>query len=131
MTGFAHIFAIALLAALASVAPASGDDIASPVGQWEVSTGESRYRISYCGDEKELCAVLTWLREDARTKDNLALINDYVVRGARHEGGASWSGEVTFDGNTYLASMTLVSEDLIRVNSCAGLLCQSYELRRR
>jgi uncharacterized protein (DUF2147 family) len=131
MIATARLLAVALLLAVPGAAPVLAGDVASPVGQWEVSTGESRYRISYCGDEQELCAVLTWLREDARTKNNVALLNDYVVRGAEHDGGASWKGEVTFDGNTYDASMTMVSDDVMKVNSCAGLLCQSYELRRR
>lgn len=131
MTGLVRIFAFALLAALPVVVPAAGADVASPVGQWEVSTGESRYKISYCGDNQEICAVLTWLREDVRTADNLALLNTYVVRRARHEGGASWTGDVTFEGQTYEGSMTLVSSNVMRVNSCMAILCQSYELRRR
>src|SRR3569833_879420 len=41
---------------------------ASPVGQWQVTTGEARYAVSSCGSG--LCAKLVWLRSDAKTKEN-------------------------------------------------------------
>jgi uncharacterized protein (DUF2147 family) len=130
MTGLARIFAVALLVALPAAASVQAGDIVSPVGQWEVSTGESRYRISYCGEQQELCAVLTWLREDVRSADNLALLDSYVVRGARHEGGGNWSGEVIFEGQTHAGTMTLLSANAMRVVCCVAILCKSYELNR-
>lgn len=109
---------------------ALGADRLDPVGEWEVESGEARYRINYCG-EKQICAILTWLREDARTAENLAMLNSRVGRGENSEGGRSWDGEVRFNGQTYSASMTLLSNDVMRVNGCTGVLCRSYELRRR
>ena len=102
----------------------------SPVGQWEVTTGESRYRISYCGEGKQVCAKLTWLRADARTKENLALLNKTVVRGAPADAN-SWRGKIIYGGQSYDSTVTLVSNNSMRFNSCSGIFCQSFELKRR
>ncbi len=111
--------------------PLGATDPLSPVGYWELATGESRYRISYCGTHNELCAELIWLREDARTDANVALMDRHVVYRASYDGGSSWSGLIAFSGRTYVATMTLVSKDAMQVSSCSGLLCQTYKLRRR
>jgi uncharacterized protein (DUF2147 family) len=103
----------------------------SPVGRWEVTTGESRFDVVYCGDGKELCAVLVWLRPDARTEENLAQLHKYVVRKARPEDDkTTWTGEVLFDGKSYRGTMTLISNNRMSVHSCMGLLCDTFELAR-
>lgn len=102
----------------------------TPLGQWEVSTGESRYRVSACGKSgEELCARLTWLREDARTDENLALLNKTIVRG-RPADENKWTGTVLYDGHTYEATVTLTSSNSMKVHSCSGMFCQSFELKR-
>ena len=63
---------------------------ASPLGRWEITTGEARYSVSGCGGM--LCAKLVWLRDDARTEENLALLNHYLVRGARPQGAGGRAG---------------------------------------
>jgi uncharacterized protein (DUF2147 family) len=111
------------------ISPAFAADL-SPVGQWEVTTGESRYRITNCGEGgQELCAKLTWLRDDAKTDENIALLNRTVVRGAPAEVN-KWKGTVVYDGENYDATVTLVSEDSMRVNGCSGVFCRSFELNR-
>jgi uncharacterized protein (DUF2147 family) len=102
----------------------------NPTGQWEVSTGESRYRISYCGDGHDLCARLTWLREDAKTDDNLALLNRYVVEHAKPGDPNTWVGTMQFDGSTYEATARLISTDAMELKSCSGVLCRSFTLNR-
>ena len=103
----------------------------SPVGRWEVTTGESRFDVIYCGDGKELCAVLVWLRPDARTDENLALLHKYVVNKARREGDTTWIGEVLFEGRSYNGTITLISKNRMSVHSCMGMLCDTFELARR
>ncbi len=117
----------AIFAAGLTVATAADND---PTGQWEVTTGESRYRISYCGDGNELCARLTWLRDDARTDENLALLDRYVVQEARPDEGNSWVGTMQYDGETYVATARLLSSDAMELKSCSGVFCRSFTLRR-
>lgn len=103
---------------------------ATPVGSWEVTTGEARYKVTACGDGGQLCAKLIWLSEAERTDKNLAVLNEYVVRGAQPSGANSWSGNVIFDGRTYEGTMTLVSKNYMTLKGCSGILCQTYQLTR-
>jgi uncharacterized protein (DUF2147 family) len=101
---------------------------ASPVGQWQVVTGEARYTVTNCGGG--LCAKLVWLRSDAKTDENLALLNHYVVKGARPAGTGTWNGNVTFNGHSYAGTMQLVSKNYMTLKGCAGVLCQTYQFSR-
>ena len=116
--------------AILSIGPslAVAASAASPVGQWQVTTGEARYAVSPCGSG--LCAKLVWLRSDARTKDNLALLNKYVVRGAQPAGNGTWTGNLTMNGNSYAGTMQLVSKNYMTLKGCSGVLCQTYQFTR-
>ncbi|HVX74297.1 MAG TPA: DUF2147 domain-containing protein [Devosia sp.] len=129
MTRFLSWIAAAALAIL-SVGPTFAAASASPVGQWQVTTGEARYTVTSCGGGGQLCAKLVWLRSDARSQDNLALLNKYVVRGAQPTGNGTWAGNVTFNGNSYAGTMKLVSKNFMTLKGCSGILCQTYEFTR-
>jgi uncharacterized protein (DUF2147 family) len=116
------------LAALSTSAMAGG---ASPVGSWQVTTGDARYNVLACGDNGALlCAKLVWLAPEKRTAENLALLNTYVVRGATPEGGNRWSGNVVFEGHSYDGTVTMVSQNALTLRGCAGILCKTYEFTR-
>jgi uncharacterized protein (DUF2147 family) len=117
--------AFAALSTAPALALAAG---ASPVGTWQVTTGEARYNVTSCGGA--LCAKLVWLRSDARTPENVALLDHYVVQGARSQGGGQWSGKVNFNGNSYAGTMTLVSKNYMTLKGCSGILCQTYQFTR-
>lgn len=116
------------LAAL-SAAPALAAS-ATPVGSWEVTTGEARYKITACGEAGHLCAKLVWLREDQRTDENLAVLNKYVVRGAQPASDNKWKGNVLFEGKSYDGTLTVVSKNYLTLKGCSGILCQTYQLTR-
>jgi uncharacterized protein (DUF2147 family) len=116
------------LAALSAVPALAAP--ATPVGSWEVTSGEARYRVTACGDAGELCAKLVWLRDDQRTAENLAVLNKYVVRGAEQTDGNEWQGAVVFDGKAYEGTMTLRSTNYMTLKGCSGILCQTYQLTR-
>ena len=115
--------------ALCAAAPAFAQDL-TPVGTWQTTTGESRYAVSYCGDGTELCAKLTWLREDAKTPENLALLNKYVVQGAQPTAQNKWRGTVKYDGHTVSGSVTLVNEDRLSLSGCKLIACQKVDFVR-
>ena len=118
---------LAFALALTAVSPvlAAG---ASPIGRWQVTTGEARYSVVACGGT--LCAKLVWLRNDARTDDNLAMLNHYVVRGAKPQGDGKWSGSLVVKGNSYDGTMTMVSKNFMRLDACSGFICLTYEFTR-
>ena len=119
--------ALAVLATGLAAGPALAAD---PTGTWQSASGESRYHVSYCGDGAELCAKLTWLREDARTAENLAYLNRYVVIGAVASGDNQWKGHVRYDGDTFAGSVTMVSADALSLRGCKGMFCQTMDFTR-
>lgn len=124
----AHKLAAAVLAAGLAAAPTLAAD---PTGNWQSSTGESRYKVSYCGDGTQLCAKLTWLRDDARTRENLAYLGRFVVRGAEATSENSWVGKVAYAGDVYDGSVTLVGDDALRLKGCQGMFCKSMNFVRQ
>ncbi len=117
---------LALAALVSPIVAAS----ATPVGDWQLSTGESRFEISACG-ENTLCAKLTWLSDEARSDDSLnALLDDYVMQGATPSGVNTWSGTVNYDGDTYSGKLTMVDADSMRLHGCKGIFCKTMELER-
>ena len=119
--------ALGLAALSAAPALAAG---ATPVGSWEVTSGEARYKVTSCGDNDQLCAELIWLRSDQRTDENLAVLNTYIVRGAERAAPNKWAGNVTFDGREYDGTLTMVSKNFMKLKGCSGILCQTYDLTR-
>jgi uncharacterized protein (DUF2147 family) len=123
------IFSSIFVAAALVAAPTIAQDT-SPVGIWEIDSGESRYQVETCGDGTQLCAKLVWLRDDARTAENLAYLDTYVVEGARFNGANAWQGQVNYEGDTFDGRLTMVDADTIRLNGCKGIFCKSMELER-
>ncbi|MCR6673337.1 DUF2147 domain-containing protein [Devosia ginsengisoli] len=119
----------AAVLALCAAAPAFAQDL-TPVGTWQTTTGESRYAVSYCGDGTELCAKLTWLRKDAQTPENLALLNQYVVQGAQATAENKWRGTVKYEGHTVSGSVTLVNESRLSLQGCKLIACQKVDFVR-
>ena len=122
--------ALAGLFTLAISAPTIASTASSPVGTWQISTGESRYKVSVCGEGAQLCAKLVWLRADAKTPENLQLLNQYVVRGAQPIAPNKWSGSVQVDGETLQGSLTQVNANLLSLKGCKGIFCKSVQLTR-
>lgn|GEM_PF-998406 len=118
----------AIAVATLSVSPVTSGEV-SPVGTWQSSTGESRYEVSLCGSDK-LCARLTWLRSDARTAENMAYLNKYIVRGARPVSENKWRGTIDYAGEKIGGSVTLVNADRMRLNACMLIACQSVDFHR-
>ncbi|MDR3475290.1 MAG: DUF2147 domain-containing protein [Devosia sp.] len=124
----AAAFAIAL-----SVAPAIANSTVkplSPVGAWELASGESKFKVTLCGDGTQLCAQLTWLRDDARSPDNMSLLNKYVLMNARMALTNKWRGEAQYMGETVKGTITMVDPDTMTLDGCKGALCKQFELKR-
>jgi len=120
--------AAAALALLAT--PTLAADIAkSPVGVWQTEQGDARFRVSLCGDGKQLCAKLTWLRQDVRSAENLRYLNKYVVQGAMPVQANKWRGTVSYNGETLSGSVTLAG-DVMSLQGCKGIFCQSMSFQR-
>ncbi len=102
----------------------------SPAGTWQTTTGESRFEITLCGDDTEVCAQLIWLRDDARTPENLPYLNQYVLLGAKRALENKWRGQAEYLGEIVKGTLTMVDGDTLTINGCKGALCQKFELSR-
>ncbi len=102
----------------------------SPAGLWQTTGGESRFEISLCGDGTQVCAKLVWLRQDARTTDNLPYLNKYILMGAKRALENKWRGSAEYMGETVKGTLTLVDADTLTINGCRGALCQKVKLTR-
>ena len=122
------IAAAAFVSAALTLTPAFAAQ--SPAGTWQTVSGESRFEVTLCGDGTEVCAKLVWLREDARTPENLPYLNSYVLMGAKRALENKWRGSAEYMGETVKGTLTLVDGDTITINGCKGALCQKFELTR-
>ncbi len=125
--------AFALAAVPAFTAPVRAGQIpasVTPAGQWETDSGESRYEIKFCGDGTQICATLTWLREDVRTPENMAYLNKQVVTGAKKTAPVKWEGKVVYQGDTYSGALTMLGSNRMRMAGCKGIACESMIFNR-
>ena len=102
----------------------------SPAGTWQTTSGESRFEVTLCGDGTQVCAQLVWLRDDARTSENLQYLNQYVLIGAKRAVENKWRGQAEYLGEVVKGTLTLVDGDTMTINGCKGALCQKFELNR-
>jgi uncharacterized protein (DUF2147 family) len=121
--------AAATLATLIAATPLTAS-AADPTGTWQTTTGESRYRVSYCGDGTQLCAKLTWLRKDARTAENLAYLNRYVVKGAAPAAANQWQGQVNYAGDSFAGNLTMTGSNSLKLSGCKGVFCKTMNFQR-
>lgn len=120
--------AAAIVVTALAIAPAFAAQ--SPAGTWQTVSGESRFEVTLCGDGTEVCAKLVWLRDDARTAENLSYLNSYVLKGAKRTLENKWRGSAEYMGEVVRGTLTLVDGNTITINGCKGALCQKFELTR-
>ncbi|HEV7276129.1 MAG TPA: DUF2147 domain-containing protein [Devosiaceae bacterium] len=120
-------FAAAALALGLAATPALAAD---PTGTWQSTTGESRYKVSFCGEGGQLCAQLTWLRDDAKTPETLPYLGKHVMQGAVPTAANRWKGSLSYNGDTYKGSVTMVDANALTLKGCDGIFCKSMNFVR-
>ncbi len=100
--------------------PALAAPTFNPEGAWEPGGKDMLYNVYLCGDGTQLCAKLTWLRSDARTAENLAYLNRYVVKGAAPAAANQWQGQVNYAGDSFAGNLTLTGSNSLRLSGCKG-----------
>jgi uncharacterized protein (DUF2147 family) len=142
-----HAFAAAMgLLIAAALIPTSQSQAASadPTGIWrKADQGErpGKMELFWCGTSKKLlCAKIVWLQNplDSRGRPLHDIRNENpsmrdrpilglpIFNGLTPTGPATWNGKIynPEDGNTYSATLTLVSRNQINLKGCkAWLLC--------
>jgi len=141
-----HVISAAIgIATAAALVPLSATQAAAadPTGIWQKSEqGErpGKFEIFRCGSGKRyLCAKIVWLKdplykgkplhdirnENPRLRDR-PILGLPMINGMAQVGANQWKGNIynPEDGNTYSATLTLVSRNQINLRGCKGwILC--------
>ncbi|KKC39558.1 hypothetical protein WH87_05075 [Devosia epidermidihirudinis] len=125
-------WATALLIASVSV-PSFAQDAApafDPKGSFVDSYGTS-FDFKLCGDSgTDLCGVLTTLKGESATPENLAFVGKQVMQ-AKQSAPNQWKGALSAGGISADATVTQVSPDTIEIQGCrAVVLCQTLAYNR-
>ncbi|MDR3475630.1 MAG: DUF2147 domain-containing protein [Devosia sp.] len=130
MPNFTRLATATLLLGLMATPVLAAGIKTSPAGSWQSSDGQARVRVTLCGDGTQLCATLTAVSGEARTPQNLQLLNSYVVERAQLADTNTWQGTVHFNGQTASGQITLISASTITVSGCQLGMCKTFEFRR-
>ena len=126
-----------VLAALA--AATSTSFAADPTGTWLSQDGDSKIKITHCG--QAICGNLAWLKQpndangkpklDANNPDagkrNRPVLGIPIIHGMRPDGADKWSGQVynAEDGKTYSGSFTLAGANKAEIKGCVAIICKT------
>jgi hypothetical protein len=116
--------ALAVLAA-----PAIAQSATQPGGTWQDRWGTT-FTFQVCGDGTQLCGTLNDIQGDSRTPENLAYVNQQVVR-AEQTAPNTWEGRIALNGDTAKAIVKLTGPDTLEITGCkGGIFCSSIDYNR-
>ncbi len=126
MRGIGRVI-LALGMVAASIAPA----LASPEGEWLLSTGDTRFHIELCGDGTQLCGTLSWLSDDDYNKRYVQYLNKPAITQIKQVRANRWKGGMRLFGQKFSGTITQTSEDQMTLSGCAFVVvCKTYQLTR-
>ncbi len=118
-------------ALLLTAAQVGAHELRAPDGLWEIQSGDSRYEVTTCGAEAQLCATLVWLGGAADNAENRPYLNTVLVDHAERVGVGQWKGQLSLFGQTASGTISQFSDNQIEIRGCVLLIaCKSYYLRR-
>lgn len=123
------LFAAAL--AISPIASVAAQGI-NPAGNWIISSQDSRYEVTLCGDDgQKLCVKLVWLGNGADTAENLPYLGTYLIEEAAQTAPGEWHGTLHLYGQTADGSVKMVSDDTMALTGCLfAVICKNYEFYR-
>ena len=126
---FKTTIAIGVLCAAAVLPTFAATNAATPDGTFVDSYGTS-FKFSLCGDGTALCGVLTNLKGDSATEENLAFVGKQVMQ-AQQVAPNAWKGSLKAGGISADATVTMVDPNTIEIQGCrAAVLCQTLTYNR-
>jgi hypothetical protein len=109
------------------VAPAIGQDL-NPNGVWKDRWGTT-FTFELCGDGTQLCGVLNDIQGESRTEENLAYVNQQVVRGDMVAPN-KWEGTIALHGGSAKAIVEMTGPDALKITGCRAIFCSSIDYER-
>ena len=123
------LLASALIALFAGLSVQAAE-FASPKGDWEVDTRDSRYSVDFCNGDS-LCAQLIWLGGAADTPQNQQYLETLVVKFARPVAENKWRGQMSVMGESFAGTIQQIGNDVLEITGCKYVLfCKSFKMYR-
>jgi hypothetical protein len=112
-----------------AVGSAIAQDAMSPEGIWQPANKESRYKITYCGDDNtKLCGLVHWIQPEHQNAENTALLGTYLFSELPMRAQNKWRGKITLKGHTIRGNVTQLSADKLKVSACMLIWCEEITL---
>lgn len=116
-----------MMATTVALLAATGAAVAGPQGTWLTESGETKVRISSCGEG--LCGNIVWLKSPSPN----AKVGTRLLTMSR-QGDNTWNGKLYNykDGKTYSGKLSMRSENALTLSGCVlgGLICRSQTWSR-
>jgi hypothetical protein len=124
------LWSLAVVSA-ALISPIMGQEFAAPDGLWELESRDSRYEVTTCGEDGQLCGKLVWLGGHAANPENMPYLNTYLIDHAKKIAPSQWSGTLNVFGQSASGTITQFSDNNIELQGCAFfVICRTYYLYR-
>jgi uncharacterized protein (DUF2147 family) len=129
-----------VLVSLAVALNATPSQAADPTGDWLTEGGAAVIRITPCDDA--LCGAIAWVKNPGTDKNNpdpakrnVDVVGLPILLAMRPVSENRWEGQVynAENGKNYLASISLLSADVLRIKGCVlgGLFCGGEKWTRQ
>jgi len=122
-----RVILLAFTSALVSLQAAAAD----PTGDWRVADGAAHIRLGDCSGR--MWGIVSWAHEHGvdqnnpdPAKRNRSTLGMPIILGMQPVQPNRWEGEIynAQNGKTYSGSITLTSQDVLRIEGCVlGFLC--------
>ena len=120
---------VAAALAVSLAVPVVAQSGATPDGVWRDRWGTT-FTFSLCGDGTDLCGTLNDIQGESRTPENLAFVNQQVVR-AEQTAPNRWEGRIALNGGNAKAIVELVGPNTIEITGCrASIFCSTLTYER-
>jgi uncharacterized protein (DUF2147 family) len=119
---------LAMAVAAASIVPTLA---ASPDGVWELETRDTRIELNVCGDGRQLCGALVWLKDTDYNVQYQPLLHKPMMERVTQSAPNEWRGKMKLFGMTAQGTITQVSEDQLTLKGCVLIVaCKTYQMYR-
>jgi hypothetical protein len=123
-----NCIAVAMLLAATALPALAREAAANPNGTFVDKWGTT-FTFALCGNGTTLCGTLDVLKGASATKENLAYVGKRVMQ-AQQVKANTWKGNLEAGGMSAEATVTQTTPDIIEVQGCRAILCDTIVYRR-
>ena len=120
-----------MIPTFSTAAPANLVRTFNAEGLWDAPELDARFDVTYCGDGRQICVKLVWIKPSVLNDKNRTLLNTYVIHEGRETSPLVWRGELKVYEYTFAGNIAVVEADKVAVTGCAFFFfCKSFTMDR-